>query len=132
MMLFVIIPYNTFGEDVKVLKDTGLTSIMLLAIIVAVWSASVSISDEIEGRTALTLLSKPVRRRQFILGKFLGILWPVLLLFVLLGLWLLFAVSVQGGLRRPRSRQAGADLAGLLLGDGAARFPAWCWRSSKR
>jgi ABC-type transport system involved in multi-copper enzyme maturation permease subunit len=95
LLLFVIIPYYTFGEDVKVLKDTGLTSIMLLAIIVAVWSASVSISEEIEGRTALTLLSKPVRRRQFILGKFLGILWPVLLLFILLGLWLLFAVSYK-------------------------------------
>ncbi len=36
--------------------------------------ASVSVSDEIEGRTALTLLSKPVGRRQFILGKFLGVL----------------------------------------------------------
>ncbi len=95
LLLFVFIPYNTFGEDVKVLKDTGLTSIMILAIIVAVWSASVSISEEIEGRTALTLLSKPVRRRQFILGKFTGILWPVLLLFLLLGLWLLFAVSYK-------------------------------------
>ncbi len=95
LLMFVFIPYNTFGEDVKVLKDTGLTAIMLLAIIVAVWSASVSISEEIEGRTALTLLSKPVRRRQFILGKFTGILWPVFLLFVLLGLWLLCAVSYK-------------------------------------
>ena len=95
LALFVIIPYNTFGEDVKVLKDTGLTAIMLLSIIVAVWSASVSISEEIEGRTALTLLSNPVRRRQFILGKFAGIVWPVLLLFVLLGLWLLCAVSYK-------------------------------------
>ncbi len=95
ILLFVYIPYNTFGEDVKVLKDTGLSSIMLPAIFIAIWSASVSISEEIEGRTALTLLSKPVRRRQFILGKFAGILWPVLLFFVLLGLWLMFAVSYK-------------------------------------
>ena len=79
ILLFVIIPYNTFGEDVKMFKDSGLTSVMLLAILVAVWSASVSVADEIEGRTALTLLSKPVRRHQFILGKFLGILWPIVL-----------------------------------------------------
>ena len=30
-------------------------------------------ADEIEGKTAITLLSKPITRRQFILGKFLGI-----------------------------------------------------------
>jgi hypothetical protein len=95
ILLFVIIPYNTFGEDVKMFKDSGLTSVMLLAILVAVWSASVSVADEIEGRTALTLLSKPVRRHQFILGKFLGILWPVVLLFVLLGVWLLFCIPYK-------------------------------------
>ena len=95
ILLFVIIPYNTFGEDVKMFKDSGLTSVMLLAILVAVWSASVSVADEIEGRTALTLLSKPVRRQQFILGKFLGILWPVVLLFVLLGVWLLFCIPYK-------------------------------------
>ncbi len=95
ILLFVIIPYYTFGEDVKVLKDTALSAIMLPAIFVAIWSASVSVSEEIEGRTALTLLSKPVRRRQFILGKFVGILWPTLLFFVLLGLWLLLAVSYK-------------------------------------
>ena len=35
ILLFVIIPYNTFGEDVKMFKDSGLTSVMLLAILVA-------------------------------------------------------------------------------------------------
>jgi ABC-type transport system involved in multi-copper enzyme maturation permease subunit len=72
LLAFIFIPYNTFGEDVKVLKDSGLTLIMVLSMIVAVWSASVSVSEEVEGRTALTVLSKPVRRRQFILGKFLA------------------------------------------------------------
>jgi hypothetical protein len=57
LMLYIIIPYNTFGEDVKMFKDSGLMTIMMLAILVAVWTASVSVADEIEGRTALTLLS---------------------------------------------------------------------------
>jgi hypothetical protein len=95
ILLFIFIPYNTLGEDVKLFKDSGLVLVMLLAIIVAVWSASVSIADEIEGRTALTVLSKPVRRHQFILGKFMGILWPVALLFVLLGVWLLFCTPYK-------------------------------------
>jgi hypothetical protein len=95
ILLFIFIPYNTFGEDVKMFKDSALTSIMLLAILVAIWSASVSVADEIEGRTALTVLSKPVRRHQFILGKFTGVLWPIVLLFVLLGLWLLFCIPYK-------------------------------------
>jgi len=95
LVAFIFIPYNTFGEDVKMLKDSGLTLIMVLAIMVAVWSASVSVSEEVEGRTALTVLSKPVTRRQFILGKFLGILGPVVVLFVVLGFLFLITVSFK-------------------------------------
>ena len=95
LIAFIFIPYNTFGDDVKMLKDSGLTMIMILAIIVAVWSASVSVSEEVEGRTALTVLSKPVRRRQFIFGKFLGVLGPVVVLFVILGFLFLVTVSFK-------------------------------------
>ena len=52
-------------------------------------------ADEIEGRTALTLLSKPISRRQFVLGKFLGIVWPIFLMFVVLGAWMLIWVSYK-------------------------------------
>ncbi len=95
LVSYVFIPYNTFGEDVKMLKTSGMTSIKVLAIIMALWTASTSVSDEIEGRTALTVLSKPVGRRQFILGKFLGIVWPIVLMFVILGLVFLLTVSFK-------------------------------------
>jgi hypothetical protein len=95
LIAFVYIPYNTFGEDVKMLESSALTLILVLSIVVAVWTASVSVADEIEGRTALTLLSKPIGRRQFVLGKFLGIIWPTLLLFVLLGLLMMGIVSYK-------------------------------------
>jgi hypothetical protein len=95
LLAFIYVPYNTFGEDIKMLKDCGLTLIMLLAIVLAIWSASTSISEEIEGRTALTVLSKPINRRQFIIGKFLGILGPVLLVHILLGVPFLATVSYK-------------------------------------
>ena len=56
LLVFIWVPYYTFGEDVKMLKDSGLTLIMVLSIIVAVWAASTSVAEEIEGRTALTVL----------------------------------------------------------------------------
>ena len=95
LIAYIYIPYNTFGEDVKMLKTSGMTTIKVLAIMVALWTASVSVSDEIEGRTALTVLSKPIGRRQFILGKFLGIVWPILLMFVILGIVFLLTVSYK-------------------------------------
>ncbi|TWT90628.1 ABC-2 family transporter protein [Pseudobythopirellula maris] len=95
LIAFIFVPYNTFGEDVKMLKDSGLSTVMVLAILFAVWTASVSIADEIEGKTALTLLSKPISRRQFILGKYVGILWSVLVIFVLLGALLMATISVK-------------------------------------
>lgn len=95
LIAFIYVPYNTFGEDVKMLKTSGMTLIKVLAIIVALWTASVSVAEEIEGRTALTVLSKPVGRRQFIFGKFLGILWPIVLMFVILGIIFLLTVSYK-------------------------------------
>ncbi|MGW8257366.1 MAG: ABC transporter permease [Thermoguttaceae bacterium] len=95
LIFFPFIPYNTFGEDVKIVKDTGLTLIMVLSIILALWTASVSIAEELEGRTALTVLSKPIGRREFILGKFLGILGPVAILFIVLGAIFLASVSFK-------------------------------------
>jgi ABC-type transport system involved in multi-copper enzyme maturation permease subunit len=98
LLLFALIPYNTFGDDTKVMKDSGLTLVMVLAILLAVWSASVSIADELEGRTALTLLSKPISRRQFIVGKFLGVVGAVYLLFVILGVVLLAMIALKANL----------------------------------
>lgn len=95
LVLYIYIPYNTFGEDVKMFKDSSLMTIMVLAILVAVWTASVSVADEIEGRTALTLLSKPISRREFVIGKFMGIVWANFLMFVLLGAWMLILVSYK-------------------------------------
>lgn len=88
-------PYNTFGEDIKMYKDSGLMLLRVLGVFLAIWAASKSLAEEIEGRTALTVLSKPVSRRQFILGKYSGIGLAVAMLFIILGLWFLFWVSYK-------------------------------------
>src|SRR5205085_138323 len=63
----------------------GFDLIMLLPVVFGVMSASASISEEIEGRTAITLMSKPVSRRQFLLGKYIGILLAAFVITNLLG-----------------------------------------------
>jgi ABC-type transport system involved in multi-copper enzyme maturation permease subunit len=95
ILLFVFLSFNTFGEDIKLLKDCGITIIMLLAAFQGVWSASSSVSEEIEGRTALTVLSKPIQRRSFVIGKFMGLFWILALMFIVLGSLELIAVAYK-------------------------------------
>lgn len=95
LLFFVVIPYNTFGDDLKQFKDSGLSLILVLCIIQAVWAASTSVADEVEGKTALTVLSKPVSRRDFIIGKFVGIGWSSGLLVTMLGLVLLASITYK-------------------------------------
>lgn len=97
LLALAYVPYFTFGEDVKMVKDSGLTLIMLASIMLALWTASVSIADEIEGRTALTLLSKPISRVQFIVGKFFGVLIPVCWVFITLGTVFLLIIMFKVG-----------------------------------
>jgi hypothetical protein len=85
MLTSPFFPYFTFGEDFVVVQELGFDTIMLVSVVLGVISASMSISEEIEGRTAITLMSKPVSRRQFLLGKFLGIFLVTVLLTGVLG-----------------------------------------------
>jgi ABC-type transport system involved in multi-copper enzyme maturation permease subunit len=81
LIISPFIPYFTFGEDLVMVKDLGYDFLLAVSALFGALAASQSISEEIEGRTAITLMSKPVSRRQFLLGKFLGIVLASLLLF---------------------------------------------------
>jgi ABC-type transport system involved in multi-copper enzyme maturation permease subunit len=80
-----LVPFFTFGEDYIMVKELGFDTIMLAATLFGVIAAATSVTEEIEGRTAITLMSKPVSRRQFILGKFVGLLFCCLMLMGYLG-----------------------------------------------
>ncbi len=85
MWVWTVVPYFTFGEDHIMVKELGYDTIMFVAALFGTLAASMFVSDEIEGRTAITLMSKPVSRRQFLLGKFVGIMLAIMLMFGVLG-----------------------------------------------
>jgi ABC-type transport system involved in multi-copper enzyme maturation permease subunit len=92
MLISPFMPYFTFGEDFKMVKELCYAFTMLFPAVFAVISASMSVSEEIEGRTAVTLMSKPISRRQFLLGKFSGLLLAALFMTILLGWFLVWVV----------------------------------------
>src|SRR5438105_15159854 len=85
MLVSPFVPYFTFGEDYKMVKELCFAFTMVFPAAFAVIAASISVSEEIEGRTAVTLMSKPISRRQFLLGKFSGLLLASLLMAMLPG-----------------------------------------------
>ncbi len=64
----------TVGNEEKIIKDIGLSAISLFGVLTAVFVGVSLVFKEIERRTVDTLLATPVRRWQFVVGKFLGLL----------------------------------------------------------
>jgi ABC-type transport system involved in multi-copper enzyme maturation permease subunit len=74
MWIAVAVPYFTFGDDYKMMKQVGFDLVLLAPLLFGTLASSISVSEEIEGRTAITVMSKPINRRSFLFGKYLGVL----------------------------------------------------------
>ena len=68
-----VITMFTMMDDVKLTVDMGLGTIFMVGIVLAVLSATQVISREIDSKTAGAVISKPVGRFIFVLGKFVGV-----------------------------------------------------------
>ncbi len=62
------------GEESKVIKDIGLAAITLFCVLIAILVGGRLVYKEVEKRTIYIILSKPVRRWEFIVGKYFGLL----------------------------------------------------------
>src|SRR5690606_38364071 len=84
------------GADLKIIQDFGLGAVNALLVLLAVFLGSRLIARDLEQRIVYNLLSKPLTRGQFLIGKFLGCsaaLWLLLALLSALFYLLLFLVT---------------------------------------
>ena len=77
--------FFTYDEDFKMFRDIATNFVFLFTLPIMVFASTKVIDEEIDNRTMLTLMSKPVARWQVILGKYLGILLLILVCVVTLG-----------------------------------------------
>jgi ABC-type transport system involved in multi-copper enzyme maturation permease subunit len=68
-----LISQLTAGQDLKIIKDLGLSALNLLGLFIAVFIGIGLVAKEVERRSIYTLLSKPLTREQFLVGKYLGL-----------------------------------------------------------
>jgi ABC-2 type transport system permease protein len=80
----------TLENDDKLLVDLGLSTLFLAGLLMAAFSATGAMSAEIESKTVLTVVSKPISRPLFVVGKFVGVAsaigvayWVLSLIFLL-------------------------------------------------
>ncbi|MCP4218925.1 MAG: ABC transporter permease [bacterium] len=73
-----IVSMLTIGDEVKVLKDVGLASVSFFSVLIAVFTGINLIFKEIDKKTIYNILSKPISRSNFILGKFIGLSFTLL------------------------------------------------------
>jgi ABC-type Na+ efflux pump permease subunit len=89
LIVFGMLPFFTLGEDTVMYKSVSLDVILLFVLISTLFATSRSIYEEIEDRTMLTLMSKPVRRWEVLVGKYLGIVAAAGLAVAVLGVLLM-------------------------------------------
>ncbi len=63
----------SIGEDQKIVKDLGLAAIEFFSVAIAIFIGTSLLFKEMDKRTIFIVLAKPVRRYEFMLGKFLGL-----------------------------------------------------------
>lgn len=68
-----LLPEISVGADAKIFMDLGLAATALLGAIVAIFVGTGLINKEIDKRTILVLLPKPLSRAELIVGKHLGL-----------------------------------------------------------
>ena len=69
----LLLPEISAGAENKIILDVGLAAIDLIGLMVTVFVGTGLINREIEKRTALTLIAKPMHRSEFVVGKHIGL-----------------------------------------------------------
>jgi ABC-type transport system involved in multi-copper enzyme maturation permease subunit len=70
----ILIGQLTAGQDVKIIKDLGLTATSVFGVFVAIFVGISLVSKEVDRRSVYPLLAKPIRRSELIAGKYAGLL----------------------------------------------------------
>lgn len=116
----------TMDENQRMLIDIGLATVFLAGAVLAAFVATNVLGREIENRTALTVISKPVNRPIFVVGKFLGVTAAMIIaaLCMTFTFMLVELHSVIETVRDPIHLPVVLfGVGGVLLGIAAA---AWC------
>jgi ABC-type transport system involved in multi-copper enzyme maturation permease subunit len=86
------------GQEAKIIVDMGLSAILLFGVFIAIFVGVGLVYKEIERRTLYAILSKPIGRGEFLLGKYLGLCLTLMVNVAIMGVGLSLAlIAVKRG-----------------------------------
>jgi len=88
----------TDGQEARTIVNIGLNAMLLFGVFISIFTGVGLVSKEIEKRTVFAIFSKPVRRAEFLVGKYLGLCLTLLVNVTVMGLGISLAlIYVKGG-----------------------------------
>ncbi len=114
----LVVATLSLGNETRVVADLGAASFSLYGVVVAIVLGSTSLYRELEHKTIFPILSRPIRRWEYLIGKYFG---AVLTVFVFIAI---DAAAVLGMLAL-ESGQAAWKVAALAVGALAALGLTW-------
>ena len=92
----VLLSSLSYVERGRILQDVGLASVRIFSVAIAIFVGVGLVHREVDRRTVFTILSKPIRRSEFLLGKYLGLVATLLLQLLIMAAGFV-AVSLLAG-----------------------------------
>jgi ABC-type transport system involved in multi-copper enzyme maturation permease subunit len=96
----------TAGQDVKIIKDLGLAATTIFGLFIAIFIGIGLVSKEVERRSIYSLLSKPISRPQFIVGKYAGLVLTLAVNVAVMTVALYVVLGYMSYLTAPQIRAA--------------------------
>jgi ABC-type transport system involved in multi-copper enzyme maturation permease subunit len=93
----IVVGAYTLKSAPRVVADLGSSSINLYAVVVAIVLSASSLYRELEQKTLFPILARPVRRSEYLVGKYLGTLCTLGTFVAIDGFVVLFTLAVMGG-----------------------------------
>lgn len=84
------------SQNVRVLEDIGMFTISIIGGVIAIFVGTNLVYKELDKRTIYLIFTKPIRRWQFIVGKFLGLALCLLAVTAMMGLFLIGTAYLNG------------------------------------
>ena len=75
----VVIGNMTLGESIKIILDLSLAAMSVFGLLIAIFVGIGLVHKEIQRRTLYMLLARPISRRNFVIGKYLGLMLVIAL-----------------------------------------------------
>lgn len=111
----IIIGAYTLRSQPRVVADIGAASISIYSIAVAILLAATSLHRELEYKTIFPILARPVRRHEYIIGKYLGTVLTLAVFVSIDGFVVLVTLAAMGGRSIPLMASVGLGAVIVLV-----------------